>query len=124
MTYNFKDHPLPVLISARVRIAEDKRQEVKTAYYEKKNELTRPVRNNSHTGLVIETASISADLDKMLGFSSLVFNDLINSRDTISLTIVLRIQEVLGVEIITKKELIDACKNYADYVFMKAEKPS
>ena len=120
MTYNFKDNPLPILVSSRVRLTDEQRQMVKTAYYKRKNALTQPVRSNNHTGLVVETASTSADLDKQLGFTSIVFTDLVNSRDTISINILLRLQEVLGVELLTKKQLIDACKNYADYVFMKA----
>ena len=121
MTYDYKNHPLPILISSRVRLTDDQRREVKDAYYKRKNQLTQPVRSNNHTGLVVETASIASDLDKQLGFTSIVFTDLVNSRDTISMNILLRLQEVLGVSLITKKELIDACKNYADYVFLKAK---
>ena len=39
MTYDFKYNPLSVLISARVRITDEQRRELKDAYYSRKNAL-------------------------------------------------------------------------------------
>ncbi len=51
--------------------------------------------------------------------SSLVFSDIIASRDTISIGIVLKLQNVLGVEVLTKKAVMDAASRYVEYVFQK-----
>ena len=60
------------------------------------------------------------ELDVKLGFSNLVFSDLINSRDSINLNIVLKLQNVLGVELITKEEIMESCSHYCDYSWNKA----
>ena len=60
------------------------------------------------------------ELDVKLGFSNLVFSDLINSRDSINLNIVLKLQNMLGVELITKDEIVQACSHYCDYSWNKA----
>jgi hypothetical protein len=116
MTYKYKDEPLPILISARVRLDNEQRRTIKDAYYEQKNQTSST--EDETTGLKTIT-TISTDVfDKQLGMSGLVFSDTINSRDSISLSIVLRIQRVLGVEVITKKQVMDACKNYCEYMFL------
>ena len=63
MTYQFKDQPLPVLISARVRITDEQRKELKEAYYQCKNALQPATVGTG--GLVIETRyGGNNDLDK------------------------------------------------------------
>ena len=47
------------------------------------------------------------------------FADLMASRDTVAINIVFMIQEVLGVEVITEKQMVEACKNYITYLFSK-----
>ena len=119
--YEYKDGVLPILVSARVRLSKEQRQELKTAYYQKKNAI-QPATAEGRGGLVVSTTyGGSNDLDKALGMSNLVFSDLINSRDTISISIILRLQQVLDVELITEEKLVEACKSYASYIFMKAE---
>lgn len=120
MTYEYKNHPLPILVSARVRLTDEQRKKVKDAYYAIKN-ATAPSTRTNENGLVVETPYSAPDLDKALGMSSLVFADLTNSRDTLTLGIVMKLQDVLGVELITEKELIAACKNYAAYMFRKED---
>ena len=119
--YEYKDGVLPILVSARVRLSKEQRQELKAAYYQKKNAI-QPATAEGRGGLVISTTyGGSNDLDKALGMSNLVFTDLVNSRDTITLGIILRLQQVLDVDVVSKEQLLDACKNYIDYVYLKAE---
>ena len=112
----FINSPLPILISARIRLNEEQRKELKSAYYEKKNAAIPQERTNAD-GLVVSTPYTSPGLDTELGMNQLVFSDLVNSRDTITISIVLKVQEVLGVEVISKKEVMAACKSYCDYIF-------
>ena len=121
MTYNFKDNPLPILVSARIRITEEQRKELKESYYQRKNSL-QPAEAVGTGGLVVSTSyGGSNDLDKLLGFSNLVFSDLVNSRDTMNINIALRLQQVLEVELVTREKLLEACGSYIEYIFQKAE---
>ena len=119
--YKYQDGPLPVLVSARVRLTRDQREQVKEAYYALKNAVCQPVAVSNHTGLQVETQMSSQDLDKKLGMSSLVFSDICASRDSLSLGIVLKIQKVLGVDILSKEDLLASCQSYIDYNFEKLD---
>ena len=124
MTYSntkWVDNPLPILMSSRIRLTGEQRKAVKDAYYTRKNSL-QPTQSVGTGGLAVATAyGGSNELDKQLGFSNLVFSDLINSRDSMNLNIVLKLQNVLGVQLITKDEIRSACEKYLDYTFQKAE---
>lgn len=117
MTYDFKNHPLPILVSTRIRLSKEQREQVKQEYYKLKNELCVPVSTSTHTGLAVETRMTDHEIDKRMGMSSLVFSDVIASRDSLSIGVVLKIQRALDIELITEKDLLSACKNYINYVF-------
>ena len=121
MTYQFKDNPLPILISARIRITDTQRKELKEAYYKRKNSI-QPAESKGTGGLVVTTSyGSSNELDNKLGFSNLVFSDLVNSRDSFNINIALKLQTVLDVELVTKQVLLDACKSYIDFIFYKTD---
>ena len=118
MTYEYKNHPLPILVSARVRLNSDQKKALKDAYYKRRNENSTRTNEN---GLVVDTNYTTPNLDKALGMSPLVFSDVVNSRDTLQLSLVLKLQKVLEVEVITQKEVLAACKSYCEYVFTKED---
>lgn len=109
---------LPILISSRIRLNEEQRSALRSAYRDAHDSYKSPVTTTT-TGLQVTTATSGVDLDRQLGVNSLVFSDLIASRDSIAIAIILRFQEVLGVEVVTKKQCVDACKSYVDYIFDK-----
>ncbi len=116
----FINHPLPILVSARIRLTPDQRRELKAAYQNKLNAAV-PATATGRGGLQVETSFGGNNvLTNELGMSSLVFTDLVNSRDTISITLILKLQNVLGVKIITRAELMAACENYTGYIFDNA----
>ena len=116
---NWTNAPLPVLISARVRLSTTQRLLLKEAYYKIKNAKV-PASTTGTGGVTVATAyGPDMQLEKDLGMSQLVFSDVINSRDSISLNILLKMQSVLGVEVISKQEILDASASYVDYVFGK-----
>ena len=117
-TYTKTNTPLPILISSRIRLSEEQRQSLKDAYQALKRQETKE--RATITGITVSTASASV-LDVELGMSSLVVADLLASRDTLALGIVLKLQDVLGVTVITEKMLLDACKSYCSYVFHKEQ---
>ena len=117
MTYSYRNEPLPILVSARVRLTQDQRKALKDAYYTRKNAL-QPAEAEGRGGLVVSTSYGGSNaLDTELGMSQVVFADLSNSRDTISLNIILKLQRVLNVELVTPETILEACKSYCDYVF-------
>ena len=117
---NWVDKPLPILMSARIRLTAEQRKEIKDAYYKRKNAL-QPSQSVGTGGLSVATTyGGSVELDKQLGFNSLVFSDLINSRDSMNINIALKIQNVLGVQLISKEQIRNACENYLNYTFEKA----
>ena len=121
MNYQFKDNPLPILISARIRITDAQRKELKEAYYKRRNSI-QPSESTGTGGLVVATSYGGIiELDKQLGFSNLVFSDLVNSRDSFNINLALKLQNVLDVELVTKNTLLDACKSYIDYIFYKTD---
>ena len=120
MTYQFQNQPLPILMSARIRITDAQRKELKVAYYARKNAI-QPAEATGTGGLVVTTSyGGSNELDKQLGFTNLVISDLVNSRDTLNINIALKLKSILDVELVTKEKLMEACDYYAEYIFLKA----
>jgi hypothetical protein len=114
---NFIEGKLPILVSARIRLNEDQRQALKVAYYAAKNAAdVQPARIGGSTVTTV-TATQNLDLDKKLGMSSLVVSDLLNSRDSLAIAIVLKLQTVLNVQVVTKEDILKACQGYCEYVF-------
>jgi len=116
---NWIDNPLPILVSARVRLDDQQRRALKDAYFTRKNAQV-PTESEGYGGVSVQTA-YGADLalDRELQMSQLVFSDLVNSRDSISVNIILNMQKVLGVEVLTKEDVSKACESYINYIFNK-----
>ena len=113
---------LSLLYSARIRLNTEEKASMKAAYQRLKAGRT-PKQGHSIGGstLTVETSFASGELDTLLGMSSIVFSDLINSRDSISLPLVLKMQLILGVEVVTKQRMEEAFKHYLEYVFNDAK---
>ena len=109
---------LPILVSTRIRLSPEQRQDIKHAY---KRALNSGTPSEGHkppmTSIRTSTSWSSPELDKALGMSQLVFTDLVNTRDSISMPVLLKVQEVLGVDVVTPDQIMEACQQYVDYVF-------
>ena len=118
------DAPLEYLISARKRLTPDERKLLKTRYYELRNAGNETHRRGTG-GLSVETSfGGTTTLNQQLGMSDLVFADLVNSRDSISLNIILKLQQTLGIELVQPQDIMNACESYVAYVFGKVEDDS
>ena len=118
--YNWKDGPLSTLFSCRHRLSDDERQQFKEAHakFRQKEAKATPTPVLSGSSISVATnneASHSSYAE--YGFSSIIVNDLITSRDSISLPVLLKLQSMLGVEVITKKAIEKAAAGYISYVF-------
>lgn len=116
MTYIYG--PLPILVSSRIRLSEEQRTLLRDAYHAEWISRQVPDRK-TQTGISVTIPGVNS-LDVETGMSSMVFSDIIASRDTISIWIILELQKVLCIEIITKKTALAAASSYADFVFSKA----
>ena len=100
----FTEGQLPILVSTRIRLNDEERSEIKSAY---------------------RSATAREDyqeLHEALGMSSMVFRDLINGRQTIALPLLVTIQNVLDLEIISHTRLMNACTGYIDYILNRTSK--
>ena len=115
---NYKEGELGTLISARIRLTDEERYKLKQAYYNRKRELApvvEPTIGGSTIG-VSHAINSGDNLDQQLGMSHIVVVDLLSSRDSIHLPLILKLQKVLEVEIVDKKRVVEACEGYWDYL--------
>ena len=112
-------HPLDTLVSARIRLTEEERTQIKDAYYDRKRSEQSIQHPETIGGSPIKVVNsfVHGTVDAALGMSHLVFTDLVNSRDSIAVPVILKVQTVLGLEIVTKKRITAALKDYLDYVW-------
>ena len=119
MTYNYVDNPLSILYSCRVRLTEEQRDKFKEAHSKLRSGAAiaspRPVLQNSSIA-VQDFTEPQVDVYKTYGMSSVIVNDLINSRDSISLPVLVKLQRMLGVEVLEVKQLKKQFDSYLDYV--------
>ena len=117
--YTFVDNPLSVLYSCRVRLSETQRETLKHAHNELRKTgapvIQKPVLQNSSIAVEDKTAP-TIDAYKAFGMSSVVVNDLINSRESISLPVLSKLQQMLSVVVVDEKELHKQFENYLHYV--------
>ena len=106
---------LNILCSARVRLTDEQRKILKTAFYKIRDSIT-PDSLPQIGGSTVRTETIF-NVNSGLPLSDIVIIDLLSTRDTITLTTVLSLQAALGVEAITQEDVMNAFKGYCDYVF-------
>lgn len=116
---DFVNHPLSILYSCRVRLTDDERKQFKDAYNKAQIE-GEPVTMPSIGGSGVRTEtkfSGNLTLERALGMNRLVVMDLLNSRDSITIPLIVKMQQVLGLTIFTPERLQEAFTNYLDYIF-------
>ena len=113
-----KESALSILISSRIRLTEEERKTLKQAYFELSNqEQPEQLQEMGTSGIRTVSAPVTTNIDRKVGMSRLVFMDLVNARDSISVVMVLNLQKALGVSIIDKKRMMRVCKEYCAYIF-------
>ena len=116
LTYN----ELTILLASRIRLNDEERAQLKTAYQRLRAGYA-PVKapNVGGSSIQVETAYTANQLDAELGMNAMTFSDVVNSRESIALPMVLTFQKVLGVSIVTPERLDEAYASYRDFVFAK-----
>ena len=115
--YPGNENKLSILLSSRIRLNEEEKASLKAAY-QKARSGYQPAQGHPVNGstLKVETSYSVGQLDTLLGMNSLTFSDVISSRESVSITLVLNVQKVLGVTIITRERMQEAFDSYLTYI--------
>ena len=111
---------LPVLFSARIRLDDKQREQLKQAWMKLRDSQT-PAAAAPIPGSTIR-AQTTYQCGDLNGVSALTFNEIITSRETIALTTILSLQAQLGLELISRSFLEERFGAYLDYIFMTADR--
>ena len=115
--YQGNENKLSILLSSRIRLNEEEKASLKAAY-QKARSGYQPAQGASVNGssLKVETSFSAGQLDAALGMNSLTFSDVISSRESINISLLINVQKVLGVTIITRERMEEAFSSYLDYI--------
>lgn len=114
MTSKMKQQRLPMYLSCRVVLSDEQRSTLKTAYHQQLKELSpQPARIG---GSIVSTSTavnhpIQAELPGIL------LTDLLNTRDSLPLDTVIRIQRAFGVEVVKPADVLKQADNYVEFMF-------
>ena len=116
---NFQHTPLPILYSCRVRLTEEQRLILRKAHTTFRKQFEAPQQQPVmavSTLSVTTTTTIPTNAYAEAGMSDLVVSDLIGTRDSIPLNILLKIENLLGVKVVTRKMLEEKFADYLTYL--------
>ena len=116
---DFITNPLNVLYSARMRLTAEQRETLREAHRAFRLGFQKEAQQNVLAGstLAVSTAyAPPSDSYSAFGLSDIVVQDLIGTRDSVSLTTILQLQRLLKVEVITREELVEKFNNYLDFI--------
>ena len=97
----FKNFPLAIKLSSRIKITEDERKKLITSYNDQ-----------------LEKGDL---INLKLGMNNSAFLEMVKGRDSISVPFILRIQSILGIEIVSRERLTECCREYIEYIFNKSK---
>ena len=116
---NLLNTPLPILYSCRVRLTEEQRLVLRTAHTNFRKQFAAPQQQPVMAGSTLSvttTTTIPTNAYAEAGMSDLVVSDLIGTRDSIPLNILLKIENLLGVKVVTRKMLEEKFADYLTYL--------
>ena len=117
------DAPLPILLSARLRLNDIQRDTLKKAWKEHQNAQLNQIPVAPTTpGSTVRTETYYQPPAPLPGLSSLIITDLISTRETVALTTVLNLSAALNVEVITKADMQEAFDGYWSFITSEAQK--
>ena len=107
--------PLPILCSSRIRLNDEQRKTLKDAY----NAL-KAATNRSTPGIGGSSIQVVTEIATDLGMNDMILRDLLGSRDSLNVPVVLQLQAKLGVEVLTREDLEAAYAGYLNHIFEQA----
>lgn len=113
-------------IGSRIRLSETDRDALKAAYRaaceDEWSSQNHPSSNPNST-IQVSTKWATPSLTKQLGMDSILFSQIVNSRDPLQLGLLLRIQRALNIEIITYDYLRQVFDSYLDHITKTNQEP-
>jgi hypothetical protein len=111
MTYTITNE-IPIQIGCRIRLSSEQRDALKAAFLAASTAHSAPVQGK---GISVQTAVVST-VESELALDRLTFASLVNSRESLPLPLALRMQRVLGVELVSEAKLNQAFKGYVAHI--------
>ena len=108
--------PHKFMYSSRVRLTDVDRLKLKDAYRQLRDQ-SIPATSSTPGSTVSSTTYYN--IDKQLGMGSIVMSDLLGTRESIPVTTILHLQSVLGVEVVSKDDLLKAADSYVNFIWDK-----
>ena len=116
---DFINNPLDTLYSCRIRLNDEQRAIIRRAHQEFRKSFAptaqQPVMAGSTVSVVTNQAAPHSAYAAE-GLSDIVVADLCGTRDTIALALVLKLERLLDIKIIKRKDLEDKFQRYLDYL--------
>ena len=97
MSTSYRPFPLAIKVSTRIRISEEERQNLITTYNKR-----------------LEGGDL---INHKLGMNNSTFLELVKGRDSLSIPFILKIQNALDLEIVSKERLTKSCRDYINFIF-------
>ena len=101
MSTSYRPFPPAIKVSTRIRISEEERQDLITTYNQQ-----------------LEQGKL---INQKLGMNNSTFLELVKGRDSVSIPFMLKIQNALGIEIVSKERLTQSCKEYINVIFHNSQ---
>jgi len=114
-----KQNRLPMYLSCRVVLNDEQRSTLKTAYHQQLKELSpQPARIGGST--VTTNTAVNHPIQAEL--PGILLTDLLNTRESLPLDTVIRIQRAFGVEVVKPEDVMVQAKQYTEYMFRDGNK--
>ena len=110
-----RNEKLPILVGVRIRLDDTQRETLKAAWRQVRDAVAPE--EPQRIGASAVSTKTAYNVTKQLGISEIVMADMLGSRESLPLPSVLAIQHHLDCEVITEKQIMEACKSYCNYVF-------
>jgi hypothetical protein len=105
---------LSMYISCRVVLSDEQRSTLKTAYHQQLKALSQqPARIGGST--VTTSTAVNHPIQSEL--PGIILTDLLNTRESLPLDTVIRIQRAFGVEVVRPADVLKQAANYVEFMF-------
>ena len=101
MSTSYRPFPPAIKVSTRIRISEEERQNLINTYNQQ-----------------LEEGDL---INHKLGMNHSTFLELVKGRDSVSIPFMLKIQNALDLEIVSKERLTQSCRDYINFIFHNSQ---
>ncbi len=107
---------LRVQVGCRIRLSNEDRETLKAAYKAAAHEEMNTKSSPTNSYVSVSTMYNTPLLNRALGMDSMLFTQIVASRDALAMGLLLRFQKVLGVEIVDRAFLHSVFDSYLEHI--------